>query len=156
MGRGAAVGGRRRDLVLGRADQVHVVGGDDLGLGQRPDPLDEVAAAGRVEAGRGLVEGQQLRFHHQHGGQGRFFLLARAQVQRGRTADILQAERCHDVSYPLARHVPGPAGVERAEGDVLLDRGEEQLLPRVLKDQADLAAYPRERLLADRHAADRQ
>ena len=91
----------------------------------------------RIETGRRLVEHEDRRPHGQHARQAHPLLLAEAQVMDWPPAErqgIDGGQRFLDAAGDL---VVGQAQVSRAEGHVLLDRGGEELIGRILEDHAD-------------------
>ena len=92
---------------------VHVVGGDQHGqpaAGEAMDLVPELAPRLRVDAGRRLVEQQQLRLVHDAGGERQPLLPA-----AGQRAGQLVAARWSGRAPPASRrHAPRPASAGRA------------------------------------------
>ena len=99
--------------------------------------LDEPATAARVEVGGRLVEDEDRGVARQDAGQARSLPLAEAQVMRRTVGLVSQLDPFQAIEGDPAGFGRGFSQVERPERDILDDRVAEELVVRVLKDQAD-------------------
>lgn len=132
--------------VVGPADrQVDVVRGHDhrgAGRAQARQDVQQPLLTVRVQARRRLVQDQHPRSHRHRAGYRRALALpVREQVRRAvpQRRDVQRGERRVHPGPDLVRRQPQ---VHRAEGDVLLHRGREQLVVRVLDHQLHRGAQP--------------
>lgn len=124
-------------------DKIQIVRGDELQAGEMAeDPLQLSPGAG-VERCRRLVENENGGFAGQKPRQADPFAFADAELGRIARAGVRQADRGQGLGYAAADFIEAVAGVERTEGDIVLDGGAEELVVGVLKQQSDLAADQR-------------
>ncbi len=119
-------------------EKEQIVADDDQGAGKVAQQVDEDRFLSGIEVGGRLVEDQHLRPHRQQPGQGGPLLLAVTQGV-GRLAD--QIEQADLLQGPLGGDLRLPGRqplVAGAEGDILQQAVAEQLIVRVLEEQADL------------------
>ena len=129
------------DLVGPAQREVDVVGAHDdrgpgrLEPGQRGEGLGD---RGGVQARRRLVEQQHAGAHGDRAGDRHPLALAVGELVGRPGGEAVDGEQPQRLGDPLADGVLGQAQVERAERDVLGDRGAEQLVVGVLQDQLHL------------------
>ncbi len=141
-----------RDAVGERLRLVQVVRGEHDGLAevaQRADDVPGGAAGGRVEAGRGLVEEDQLRVADEREREVQPPGLAAAERARAAVGAVVEpGQREHLVDLARARvHAPPSARRSRARSDAgrcrssagRSRRGRAARGPRVAPEHADLA-----------------
>jgi hypothetical protein len=102
------------------------------------DP-DELPPGSRVEAARGLVQDEDVRFVGEQASQGDALFLAAAEPVRQPALVAGQADVRERLGDALAERVPPKAQLKRAEGHVLSNRRAKELVVGILKEQADLA-----------------
>ena len=94
-------------------------------------------AGGRVKVRERLVEDEQARPQHQCAGDRQLLALATRELVGCPRDQVPDAARRGDVVDPAADLIPRHAHVLRAEGQLALDGGGDQLLAWVLQDGAD-------------------
>ena len=102
---------------------------------------DNLLAAARVQARGGLVEYEHLGAHGYDAGYGYAALLAAGELQRALVKELLaHANEARGLAHALVYLAVRKFHVPRAEGYVLVHRLLEELVLRVLEDEADLEA----------------
>ena len=117
------------------------MGDDQHGLGRSGEVVGEARLRGLVEPVGGLVEQQHLGVHRKHRAQGHQALLAGGQAMGDPIGETREPEQVQDplrVRPSLIRAAPQ---VEGTEGEVFEHRGTEQLVVRVLEQEADPGAH---------------
>ena len=109
----------------------------DLGLRQRPEGFDERPARRGIQVGGRLVEEQDFGFDRQHPGEGSATALPGTQVVRRTVALAIQTHLLQAAVHPGAHRLSIESHVQRAEGDILLDRRHEDLIVGILEEHAD-------------------
>ena len=139
--------------MVGREDHRHAVL-----LGQPVDERHEVGDALGIEPRGRFVEHQHLRLHREDARDGDPFLLAAREVVRHALAQVLDPEEGERLPDTVGDRLLVEAEVGRAERDVLLHGGGEDLVVGVLEDDPDELAHLvlvhlRDRLAPDQHLA---
>lgn len=139
-----AAGVNNEDAGAEIEHEVQIVCGDELQAGESAENALQLPPGSGVERRGRLVE-------HEHGGlagqeprQADPFAFADAELGWIAGAGVRQADRCEGLCHTAADVLEVEAGVERAECDVVLDRGAEELVVGVLKQQSDLATNERQ------------
>ena len=117
-----------------------VVGDHDRRDVEAEHDLGQLPAGHRVEVRRRLVEDEDVGSHRQHRGQGDAPALAEAEVVRRPLGGVGHADRVQRLRGAGRQLVAAQAEVGRPEGDVVTDRGHEQLVVGVLEHDADAPA----------------
>ena len=94
----------------------------------------------RIQGRRRLVQDDDVRVHDQDIGDGDLFFLASAQGVGGLVAEGGDFQNVNDPLHLFPGLLGGDAQIQDAKGDLLVDAGAEQLVVRILEDDADAAA----------------
>src|SRR5262249_27494061 len=135
-------------------DHLKIVSGDQPRGGKVLDQADEPPPPARIEVGGRLVEHEYRRPARQDPRQADALALAVAQMMGGTVCQVFEV----DSDQALHGHAPslGPLDslVEWSEGHVLNDGRAEELIIRILEQQAYLAADVRRGARADLDSVD--
>lgn len=134
--------------------QLQVVGGDDLGDGQADKQGLEFAPAARVEVAGGLVKGEYAGVAGQEASQAHAAFLPLAQVVRVAILEAAHSHLAERSGDSLRKPGLSEAHLLGAESDILPDGRTEELIIRVLEEQAYLGANGSEVALHHRFAKD--
>jgi hypothetical protein len=129
-----AVRDQRHDVELVRRDDERPAGGS-----QALDQIDQNPFRARVERSRRLVEQDNVRPQGEHRGDRRALLLAARKLEGRPIGQMRDLHRRQGLVAALSDLVHGEAQLQRPEGDVVEDRGAEELDVGVLEDEPDLA-----------------
>ena len=133
-----------QQLAVISGDQLEIVGDGDHRLRQVVHQPGEAAPRRQIERVQGLVEDHIARLHYQHRKQAEQLLLAAAEQISRYGAAAFEAMLGQDRVEPRRdlrlRHIH----VAKAEGDVLLDGGHDDLVLRILEHIADQPAHLRD------------
>ena len=100
--------------------------------------MDEALPGGFVQAGGGLIQQEQLRLHGQDRGQGDQLFFAPGKLIGHPVFKAGQAQTFHSFPGDLNRLGRSFPLVQRAEGHILENRGTEELIVGMLKEQTHL------------------
>ena len=126
------------DAIARVLDKLQIMRGDEFSAGQRVDQFDQFTSAAGIEEHRWLVEKQRVGPHREHTRDGRPSLFAAGEAEwhalfLARHADAF--ERFADAHSHI---VGGQSHIERTEGHIVADGAREELIVRVLKDDAEM------------------
>jgi hypothetical protein len=119
-------------------DHLQVVGGDDLGSRQSVQQTNQFTPAARIQVHRRLIEQEYLRPHRQDAGESDAPFLAAGKMKRHTLFQARKTDARQRLRDAGANLVGRQVQIERSERDIVEDRGVEDLVIAVLKNDADL------------------
>ena len=134
---------------------VHIVGGDEEGdaqsIPQLGDEAHDLSHSLGVQPGGGFVQNHHLGLHGQHTGDGHPLFLAVGQGVGGFIPEGRHAGALHGPLHPAAHLFRPKAQIHRTKGDVTVYVRREELVVRVLEDDAHPAAQVHQALFVVAH-----
>lgn len=123
--------------------EVQIVSGDQLQARKTAENALQLPPGTGIEGCGWLVQDKHGGLAGEEPRQADSFAFADAELGRIARAGVGQADGSQGLRHTAADFIEAEAGVERSEGDVVLDRGAEELVVGVLKQQSDLASNER-------------
>ena len=118
--------------------QFKVVRGDQFRGGNLPQQSLEIASSARIQIARQFVHDENRRFTREHAGQADTAFFSVAEMMRGPMFKSLHSHFSQRFLNPRPDLRFGKSQLLRSKSDVLFNRGTEQLIVRILKEQSDL------------------
>ena len=131
-----------------------IVGDYQLGLRKRREKARQLVTPKRIDPRSGFVEYENLRIHREHRRHGCPALLTPAQVVRCMLCKSGGADVIEGLLDATSDLHSVKTQVRRTEGDVVADPVHEELIIRILEDEADSASDLSERLVPQNDSTD--